>query len=453
MTTVAPTKPEAKQDKQELSIKRAHITLMKHPQTAQFSGVMLMGVSEVCDGVFTAYTDGVNKRYSRWFLETIDKESKKRGLVLHENLHVALKQVVHGKAMFMENPKMANLAADFVVNDVIHNIDGTLPNSNERVVELPDGAVYDPMFHDWSMRQVYEYLKKNAKCKPKDPNGNKQPRGGGEQPNGGADDDDQQQPQQSQQPDDGDEQEWDTVTVNGKTYDISKQDTHDFNGDMTAEEAKELGDAIDRALREGGILAGRMGGKMPRVISDLLEPKVDWREALREFVSASMRGKDEYTWRKLNKRQIANDFVLPSIENETMGELIVAIDTSGSIGSKEISEFASELVSICQTVEPELVRVLWWDTMVHGMQEFRAQDYDNIKNLLKPVGGGGTRVSSVSEYIVEKGLRAECVLVFTDGYVEGDVVWNVNAPTLWMVTVAKEWMPPSGKKVMVNKDE
>ena len=140
---------------QETAIKRAHVALMKHPETALYSGVILMGESSVVDEKFTAYTDGLNKRYSRWFLDKIDKESKKRGLVLHENLHIALKQTIFGKAMFNENPKMANLAADFVVNDVIENIKGTIGGSSERIVELPDGAVYDEMFHDWSMLQVF----------------------------------------------------------------------------------------------------------------------------------------------------------------------------------------------------------------------------------------------------------------------------------------------------------
>ena len=113
-------------NRQEVRLKKAHIALMKHPETALYSGVMLMGKSEVSDEMFTAYTDGVNKRYSKPFLETISSESKLRGLVLHENLHVALKQIPRGKDMFKEDSKIANMAADFVVNDIIANIKGCL---------------------------------------------------------------------------------------------------------------------------------------------------------------------------------------------------------------------------------------------------------------------------------------------------------------------------------------
>jgi predicted metal-dependent peptidase len=430
---------------QETRIKRGHVTLMKHPQTALYSGVMLMGTSSVEEHVPTAYTDGVNKKYGRKFLESIDSEPKVRGLILHENLHVALKQVVFGRPMFLENPKMANLAADFVVNDIISCIDGTVAGTSERIAELPDGGVYDAMFHDWSMREVYNYLKKNAKSGGSGKGKGKGKGQGGQgnvPPSGGT---------QSNDDDDGDG-DGDTVTVNGKTYDISQLDEHDFIGrEVTAEEAKEIIDGIDKALREGGMLAGRMGAKIPRAISELLEPKIDWREALREFVSSTTKGNDEFTWRRMNKRHMANDIYLPSVENESIGEIVVAIDTSGSIGSEQITEFATELVSICDLCQPEVVRVLWWDTEVHGEQIFK-DNYSDIAKLLKPLGGGGTHVSCVSDYIVKNKIKAECVLVFTDGYVESDIDWKITDPTLWMVTQRRDFEPPMGKKVMFGDD-
>jgi predicted metal-dependent peptidase len=200
------------------------------------------------------------------------------------------------------------------------------------------------------------------------------------------------------------------------------------------------------------MLAGRMGAKIPRSISDLLEPKIDWREALRDFVTSSIKGKDEFTWRKLNKRHLANDILSPSVENETIGEVIVAIDTSGSIGSDEITEFATELVSICDIAQPERVRVLWWDTQVHGEQVFNQAEYQNIASLLKPLGGGGTTVGCVNDYINKERLTAECVLVFTDGYLEHDIQWNISSPTMWMITRNKGFEPPVGKMVVFGDE-
>ena len=426
--------------KQETRVKKAHIALMKHPETALYSGVMLMGKSTVVDeGCPTAYTDGVNKVYGRKFLEGVDTEPKVRGLVLHENLHVALKQLPRGKDMFDENQRMANIAADFVVNGIIENIKGTVNGSSERIVDLPDGGVFDPMFDNWSMREVYNYLKKHCKSGGKGKGQGGKGGGQGSVPSGDGNED-------------GDG-EGDTITINGKTYDLSNSDQHDLGNlkDLTHEQVKEINDAIDRALREGGMLAGRMGAKVPRAISDLLEPKVDWRYEMRDFVTSAIKGKDEFTWRKLNKRNLVNDILSPSVENETIGELVVSIDTSGSIGSEQITEFATELVSICELCSPDKVRVLWWDTDVHGEQVFEG-DYANIAQLLKPQGGGGTHVSCVNHYINEQKINAECVIVFTDGYVESDIAWNIPSPTLWMVTECKSFAPPVGKLVKFGDD-
>ena len=433
-------------DREETLLKRDHIALMKHPETAFYSGVMLMGKSEVVDsGCPTAYTDGVNKVYGRAFLKRIATAPKRRGLVLHENLHVGLKHLTHGKLMFEENSKMANLAADFVVNDIIENIKGYITGTQERIVELPDGAVYDPMFHNWSMREVYNYLKKHAKPKPKPQKGGKPC----DNPTNPDDGDNEPQSGGGQ----NNEQEWESVEVNGKTYDLSDSDEHGFDlSEMTHEQAKEINDAIDKALREGGILAGRMGAKLPKTITDLLEPKIDWRDALREFVTSSIKGKDEFTWRKMNKRQMANDIYLPSMENDTIGEVVVAIDTSGSIGGAEITEFATELVSICDITQPDKVRVLWWDTEVHGEQVFLPSQYSNIAGLLKPLGGGGTMVTCVNDYINKERIEADCVIVFTDGYVEGDIQWTISSPSLWMITRNKDFEPPVGKMVVFGDD-
>jgi len=428
------------QGKQETRLKKAHIALMKHPQTALYSGVMLMGKSEVIDGDGTAYTNGVDKRYYRKFIqEHIKSEPCLRGLVLHENLHVALKQIPRGREMFKENAKLANIASDLVVNDIIANIKGTVTGGTEPIVSLPtDGAVYDPMFHNWSMREIYNYLKPLVGKAPP-PQGSEGEGQGSDSPQGGE-----------QSSDEG----WEnTITINGKTYDLSNSDEHDTSGmdGLDHEELKKINDSIDRALREGGMLAGRMGGKLPRAITDMLTPRVDWRQELREFVSSSTRGNDEFTWRRMNKRQMANDIYLPSVENETIGEVVVAIDTSGSIGEKELNEFATELASICELVEPELVRVIWWDYDVHGEQIF-TDNYANIGKMLKPLGGGGTRVTSVNDYINQKKITADCVLIFTDGYVEDDIKWTISSPTLWFITQAKNFVAPNGGKVVEVRD-
>lgn len=424
-------------DKQTVRVKRAHITMMKHKDTALYSGVMLMGKSEVTGGKFTAYTDGFNKKYCSDFIEKLS-ESQVRGVVLHENLHVLLKHLLFGIDMFKKNAMIANVAADFVVNQIIKDIDDKI--NGELLVDLPEGGLFDPMFRGWSMREVFNYIYKENSGGG---GGSGKEKGKGEGDGDGEGDDSGSGGGESQNK---------KIKVNGKEYDVSDQfDEHDFeSAKKTPEEIKETDERIDRAIREGGILAGRMGGNIPRAISDVLEAKIDWKAVLREFVSSSTKGKDEFTWRKMNKRQLANDIYLPSVEDETVGEIIYAVDTSGSISDEDLARVAGELASMCEMCTPERVRVLWWDTEVHGEQIFES-DYSNIAKMLKPLGGGGTRVTSVSDYIIKKGITAECLIVHTDGYVESSIDWKLKLPTLWLVTMNRSFDPPAGKKVMVDE--
>lgn len=413
---------------EETRLKKAHITLMQHPMTALYSGIIASGKNEVKDGKFTAYTDGINKVYCREYVAEYDNEAKLRGLVLHENLHVALKQIPRHRDLNHDH-KMLNYAMDFVVNDVIKNTEGTTGYTKEPIVLLPDGALYHPMFHNWSVRKVYEYLKQRKEELDKaDKNG--------EQP--------QPCPQQNNSSTNGEDK--DEIDVDEALRNMDKGlDDHVFADveEMDAEQLKKLEDAVDKALRQGGMLAGRMGASIPRVIGELLETKVDWREVFREFVQSAMRGKDEYTWRKMSKPYLANNMYLPSMHSETMGELVVAIDTSGSIDNEQISEFASELASICETCNPDKVRVLWWDTKVHGEQVFEG-NYTDIAKMLKPKGGGGTHVGCVNDYIIKSSINAEVLVVFTDGYVENNPTWELTMPTMWFVTQNSSFVPPAG---------
>ena len=413
---------------EETRLKKAHITLMQHPMTALYSGIIASGKNEVKDGDFTAYTDGINKVYSRKYVSEYDNEAKLRGLVLHENLHVALKQIPRHRDLNHDH-KMLNYAMDFVVNDVIKNTEGTTGYSKEPIVLLPDGALYHPMFHNWSVRKVYEYLKQRKEELDKaDENG--------EEP--------QPCPQQNKSSTNGEDQN--ETDIDNALRNMDKGlDDHVFVDveEMDAEQLKKLENEIDKALRQGGMLAGRMGASIPRVIGELLETKVDWREVFREFVQSAMRGKDEYTWRKMSKPYLANNMYLPSMHSETMGELVVAIDTSGSIDNEQISEFASELASICETCNPDKVRVLWWDTKVHGEQVFEG-NYNDIAKMLKPKGGGGTHVGCVNDYIIKSSINAEVLVVFTDGYVENNPTWELTMPTMWFVTQNSSFIPPAG---------
>jgi hypothetical protein len=416
---------------QIIQLKKAHLRLMRHPETCLYSGIILMGKSEVEDKEYTAYTDGKNKRYSMQFLATLTLEEV-TGLVLHENLHVVLMHLVRHKGMMLEDRQLANAAMDYVVNDIIMSLD------DKTLCKLPKGGCYDPKFHNWSVREVWDYLRTGQH--------NKIPPSGQSQPGQKGDTPAQGKPERSEN----------KVTIGGEGYPIGGMDEHDEKGeaglgDMTEEQVKEFAESVDEAVRQGGMLAGRFGAKIPRAIGEMLTPKVDWRKETAEFFTSVTRGQDEYSWRKFNRRHLASDYYLPTTENEKLGEWVVALDTSGSISTEDITEFATELQALCDLCSPERVRVLWWDTAVHGEQVFEG-DYSKLHKMLKPLGGGGTRVGCVSDYLVKESIKADCMIVMTDGYVESKPVWNTTIPSLWLVTLNRSFTPPSGRKVFMEKD-
>ena len=145
----------------EERLKKAHITLMKHPETALYSGIILMGKNEIVDDCPTAKTDGYNKFYGKKFVEELS-DQELRALVLHENLHVALNHVSRFKSVFKKNPHFANVCADYVVNDIIVNLEDT------SLCKLPQGGLYEEKYHNWSVNEILKDLEEQDK----DGNGN-----------------------------------------------------------------------------------------------------------------------------------------------------------------------------------------------------------------------------------------------------------------------------------------
>jgi len=410
-------------------IKQAHSVLSRHPETCLYGAVMLMGESTVVDKPkpFTACTDGRNKFYGAQYLSELETQGEINFIVLHENLHVGLNHIPRFASMVRKDPNTMNRAMDYVVNGIIENI------KDKKLVSRPEGGLYDPMFDGWSVTEVYEYLRKKQESGDSNqPSNNKSKNGSpsdGKPKNGPPSDNEPK-----------------SQSEGGGRYEFDKHDVDAFEK-MSKQEAEELKTDVGDALRAGGILAGRFGANTPRAIDEALEAKEDWRRVTADFMSNAVRGCNEYTWRKMNRRWLAEDIYRPSMEDETLGEVIVGIDTSGSIEGSLLSRFVAELASICEGCQPEKVRVLWWDTCVHGEQVFDEQTYTNIRKLLKPVGGGGTKPGCVSQYMNKNRTNAQCVIMLSDGYF-GSVEWTNTTPVLWLVIGNGGFAPPVGHKVV-----
>jgi predicted metal-dependent peptidase len=392
----------------EQLIQKDHVALMKDPKYCLYSGIIMIGKTEVRDDVPTACTDGRNTYYGREYLGKL-ASNKRKGVILHENLHKAFRHTTVWKHLYKENPTLANMACDYVINLMI--MDGV----NESFVSLPDGALLDPKYQGMDAGTVYRMLKEEAK-------------GGTIHVKTVGD------------------QEGEDVPVISVGNGLDEHDWESAEG-MSNEEKEALAKDIDQALRQGAILAGKMSANVPREISDVLQAKVDWRDALREFVTSFCMDKDESTWRRPSRRWIGQDVYMPSMIGESVGRIVVGIDMSGSIGQEEVGQFLGEVQNICERVKPEGIDLLYWDTRVCQHEKYEQDQLDNLLSSTKPRGGGGTDPQCIVDYMNDKKIKAECAVILTDGYVcswgEG---WS--CPTLWGITT--DMTSEVGKTVRVT---
>lgn len=413
----------------EQRLDKAVIEIMGNPRYVALSGIMMIGSRTLSEKIPTACTNGRDEMYGRKFVESLS-DAELRFLILHECYHKLYRHLTTWKWMHDINHALANMACDYVINLKIQdeNKDGfaTMPMRDGK----PMGLV-DERFRGMDSAEVFHILR--------DEQDDEGEGGGSDESDDGEGADKGGSPGEPGQP--------------GKPTQDNNQgglDDHDWEGaqSLSDEDKKALERDIDEAIRQGVLAAGKMGSGGARDLEALLQPKVDWREVLREFVKTTCTGNDFSTWRRPNRRFVSSGVYLPSGVSEAVGELVIAIDTSGSIGGRELQRFLSEVASICETVKPSAVRLLYWDTRVCRDEKYEAEQVQDIAKSTKPAGGGGTDVSCVNKHMVEHNIKPQAVVVLTDGYLGGEYgTWTV--PVLWCV-VGSTQTPPVGKTVFIK---
>lgn len=385
--------------------------IMGNPKYVALAGVLMIGEKGIKDDCPTAYTNGREDYYGRAFVDGLT-DSEFRFLILHETYHKLFKHLTTWEHLYKDDPKLANMACDYVINLMIvdENRDGfaTMPKD----AEGNNIGLLDDKFRNMDTAQVYKILKQDQEQNGSDASNT---------PNEGA-----------------------------------GLDEHDWEGaqEMDADEQRELAQEIDQAIRQGALTAGKVGSGGNRAIDQLLQPEVNWREVMREFITETCRGTDDSTWRQPSRRHMAMGILRPSGITERVGELVIGIDTSGSIGQQELTKCLSEIKGVCDTVKPESVRILYWDTKVcseevYGDVAGACGSLEQLTQTTKPKGGGGTNVQCVPDHIQANNINAQAVIVLTDGYLGGD--WGAwTMPLLWGILDNKSARPTIGKTLHIN---
>ena len=392
---------------EEQRLSKAVVAILSEPRYTALAGVLMIGDKTVDDNVDTAYTNGRDEVYGRAFIAELN-DAELRFLVLHETYHKLFRHLITWKHLWDTNPKVANIAMD-------HNINIKITDENkDRFAVMPECGCRDERFRGMNSQQIFDIIYKEQK---QGGGGNKGGEGGGGVP--------------------------DSEVGNSLP---DSMDEHDWSGanSLTEEERSQLDRDVDEAIRQGALSAGKMGHNVDRDLDELLKPQVDWREVLREFINATCSGSDYSTWNRPNRRFLGQGVYLPSGVSEKVEELVLAVDTSGSIGQRELTLFLTEVKAICTTVKPSKVRLLYWGGAVVGDESYATDELDDLVRSTKPVGGGGTDVECVTEYMKEERITPQAVIVLTDGHLFG--VWgDWSCPLLWAILDNKGAKPNVGK--------
>ena len=381
-------------------------------------------------GIDTMATDGKSIFWNREFVRGIN-DRELMGVLMHEGLHVMLgHHLRRGKT----NPALWNVACDYTINIVVK--DAREP--------LPEGALYDEKFRGFTANQIVKMLAKPPPPTPPQPGngGNGQP---GEQGNGQPGD--QPGEESSDQPGDapgqpGDQSEenapgqpdgfepageiWDAVGDDGEALSEAEKQ----QAEETLKRDVIVAAAAEKAAGSGSITIDE------GILDSAKAAHVDWLEALADFLDRSFG--QEPTLAKPSRRHLWRGDYFPSLKGIGGGDLVIAIDTSGSVSQQEAERFAAEIDGIRESIKPDRTCVIYCDTRIQrGADGQLYDDFDSYDDIeVRKIKGIGTRFDPPFHLVVQEGLEPSAFIYFTDGYcyVGSDLAEIVDYPVLWATT-------------------
>ena len=380
-----------------------------------FFGMLAMQLKfELCYKIETAATDGFKFYYNPYFIKTLTEEER-NWVVVHEVMHPALK---HLWRRGTRDPEKWNFACDYAIHSIMHQFTNSLDKSEHKTkLKMPPVGLYDAKYDNMSADEVYDALPENYK----NPKGKKGQKGQG-QPGQGDSDDGQGQGTLD------DHSMWDKA----ETQDKGQQKAQDWEGRL-----------IEAAQAAENKRAGSVPGYMSRLIDKMVSPQKDWRQLLAEFIQPET---DDYSFNPPDRRFQESDFFLPDFNDitETVKKILFYIDTSGSIGDKELCAAYSEIVGACNQFSGKLSGwIAFFDHIAYGLHSF--EDVTEVLKI-KPEGGGGTSFHAPFEYIKEHHEDDEIagIIILTDGYADWPKESIANGiPVLWLIN-NEEVKPPWG---------
>ena len=371
----------------------------------------LVNADEWCS---TAATDGRNFYYNSRFIKML-RPKEIEFLFGHEVLHCVYD---HFGRRGERDHQLFNIANDYCVNaDLIKHRVG------EKITTVP--CLHNPKYDGMSSEEIYDILYEKAEKldigKLLDQMIDEHLDGEGDEEQDGEGD--------------GDEKE-------GKG-----------RPKLTAEERQQIKDEIKEAMLAAAATvdgAGNLPAGVKRLIQELTEPQMNWRELLRMQLESTI--KSDYTWMRASRKGWHMDAVMPGMKVDPMIDIAVALDASGSISETMLKDFLGEIQGIMDSFPAYKIHVFTFDTEAYNPAQYDSDNLDDICDY-EVKGGGGTDFDAIYSYLKENEIEPKRLVVFTDGYPFGSWGDENYADTVWILHGTTTIEPPWGQYAYYDEEK
>jgi len=350
--------------------------------------------------------DGRHIFYNAQFVDSMSF-AVTRTAMAHEVMHCVWN---HMARLGNRKPKIWNMAGDYVINDMLKTMKD---KHDDNMFEIGDDWLWDKRFTgpQWSADKVYNELIEKPPCKGM---------GGDDDPDG-------------------------MCVIMPAPMGGSGKGDEDGDGPsimVTADEGQMAREWKIAAIQAAN--AAKMQGSLPadleRFIHGLTKPQINWREILRNFINEVT--KNDYNWTRPNRR--FEHLYLPSLHDESLGEIAVVIDDSGSINQNMLNVFGSEVKGIMEDARPSKLHLIYCDAAVSAHYELRHDE----EPVFKIHGGGGTCFKPPFIMLQEKEIEPKCLVYLTDLY--GDFGEEPAYPVLW-ASISPDQTAPWGTTLYIEE--
>lgn len=366
--------------------------LVRHPFFGHLAMSMRLQVSVEGDAQVTQTmaVDGTSMFYNPAFVDSLTTKEL-MSVIAHEVLHIAFR---HHLRRGNRDPDVWNQAGDYAINGIL---------IRAGVFNLPDGGLYKARYETWMAEKTYaELIKQQPNDNPHD----------GEADDSEADDSEADDSQASGKAGSTSSKGPQQTHV-GEVWDAVNDDGTGLNPAQIANAERDISTRVAEATQAEAAMIGNDSSNA--VAGDVLKGQarvpIPWYQILQDYMLDTVAC--DSTWSRPNRRFIGQNIYLPGKDTAPNGEIVYAIDASGSLAStEELDIIAGHLNDIDTLIRPIKTYVIYCDNTVLNVDEFEQGE----EIILRHYDGGGTAFAPPFNWCLAHDVHPSCFIYFTDGY-------------------------------------